>query len=253
MIFMRLPWCYPEIESGEIMSEISVEIGKRIRHFRKSRSMTLEELATTIHKSKATLFKYEKGDISIDLDTLYDLADALSIHAEQLLLTRAVESNPFQREVAPAFFRGLCRFYSYYFDGRNEQLNRSTFDVFSQIDTNRYKIAMYMNYKDLEHYQQSENTYWGYIEHYDVLSLIEMTHQNTATEKASIQIHASFLDSETKWGLWNGISSRPLMPVALKMLFSKKPLREDVELNRQLKVSKEDIRHLKYYNMFTVI
>lgn len=234
------------------MSEISVEIGKRIRHFRKNRRMTLEELAASIHKSKATLFKYEKGDISIDIDILYDLADALRIHAEQLLVTKAVESSPPQREIDPAFFRDLCRFYSYHFDGRDGQLNRSAFDVFSQTDPNRYKIAMYMNYKNLEHYQQSENTYWGYIEHYDVLSVIELTHQNTPTEKASIQILASFLDAETKWGLWNGVSSRPLMPVAVKMLFSKKPLKEDAELMKQLKISKEDIRRLKYYNMFTV-
>ena len=43
------------------------------------------------------------------------------------------------------------------------------------------------------------------------------------------------------------------MPVALKILFSKKPLKEDGELIRQLKVSQEDIRRMKYYNMFSVI
>lgn len=108
-----------------------------------------------------------------------------------------------------------------------------------------------MNYTNLERYQHAENTYWGYIEHFDALSLIELTHENTPTEKASVQILASFLDAETTWGLWNGVSSRPLMPIAAKMLFSKKPLKEDAELIRQLKISKEDIRRMKYYNMFS--
>ena len=112
---------------------------------------------------------------------------------------------------------------------------------------------MYMSYRDLERYQQAENTYWGYIEHFDALSLIELAHQSNPMEKASIQILSSFLDAETKWGLWNGVSSRPMMPVALKILFSKKPLKEDGELIRQLKVSQEDIRRMKYYNMFSVI
>ena len=71
-------------------------------------------------------------------------------------------------------------------------------------------------------------------------------------EHGSVQILAPFMDSDTKWGLWNGISSRPLMPVALKMLFSKKPLKEDDALRESLKISKEDIRTMKLYNFFAV-
>ena len=110
-----------------------------------------------------------------------------------------------------------------------------------------------MNYKDLERYQQAENTYWGYLEHYDVLSRLEFSHANTQTERATIQMFASFLDSDTKWGLWSGVSFRPMMPVATKMLFSKKPLQENAELIRLLKIQKEDIQRLKYYNMFSAL
>lgn len=55
------------------MSKISIEIGNKIRQFRQSRKMTLDELALAIHKSCATLSKYERGEISIDIDTLYEL------------------------------------------------------------------------------------------------------------------------------------------------------------------------------------
>ncbi|MEA4955335.1 MAG: helix-turn-helix transcriptional regulator [Pseudoflavonifractor sp.] len=235
------------------MSETSTEIGKRIRYFRQSRKMTLEDLASAIHKSKATLCKYEWGEISIDVETLYDLADALRIHPEQFLYNRPVKESLPEQEIRPAFFQGLNHFYGYFFDGRNRKLSRSAIDVLSRIEKNKYKVVMYMNYTDLEHYQRAENTYWGYIEHFDSLSLIELVHENTYTEKASIQILASFLDAETKWGLWNGVSSRPVFPIALKMLFSKKPLKEDSELIHQLKIQSEDIRRLKYYNMFSVL
>ena len=235
------------------MSEVSRQIGKRIRYFRQSRKMTLEELASVIYKSKSTLSKYEKGEISIDVETLYILADALHVHVEQLLHTRSVISSAPEREIRPHFFQGLSHFYAYWFDGRNGKLNRSAFDVFSQLDTNKYKIALYMNCADLEHYQRAKNTYWGYLEHFDALSVIELTHQSNPMEKASIQILASFLDADTKWALWNGVSSRPMMPVALKMLFSKKTLKEDAELLQQLKISKEDIRLMKHYNMFCVV
>lgn len=235
------------------MSEVGLEVGKRVRIFRRNRKMTLEELAAVVHKSKATLSKYEKGEISMDIDTLCELAQALRVRVEQLLYSPPAAVASPEREIMPAFFQRLSHFYAYLYDGRNGQLNRSAFDVFSRLDGNRYKIAMYMNFSDIGHYQLAENTYWGYIEHFDTLSLIELTHQNTPTEKASIQILASFLDAETKWGLWNGVSSRPVMPVAMKMLFSKKPLQEDAELIKRLRISKEDIRRIRYYNMFTVV
>lgn len=215
--------------------------------------MTLDELAIIIHKSRATLSKYERGEISIDIDTLYELADALHVRTEQLLYTPISEKHPQQREIVPAFFQDVDRFYCYYFDGRIGKLVRSAFDVFSRIDVNQYKIAMYMNFKDLAHYQQAENTYWGYMEHFDALTLIELTNQSNPMEKASLQILASFLDADSKWGLWNGISSRPLMPVATKMLFTKRPLTEDAALVRELKISRDDIHRMKYYNMFSVV
>ena len=67
------------------MAEISREIGNRIRNFRKMRNLTLEDLSLLIRKSKSTISKYEHGEIAIDIETLYDLADALQIHVEQLL------------------------------------------------------------------------------------------------------------------------------------------------------------------------
>ena len=43
-----------------------------------------------------------------------------------------------------------------------------------------------------------------------------------------------------------------MMPVALKMLFSKKMLKEDESLAKLLKISKDDIRLLRLYNMLSV-
>lgn len=89
------------------MSRIDVEVGSKIRQIRQSRRMTQDELATAIHKSRATLSKYESGDISIDLNTLYDLSDAFGIHPEQLLYLRTIETSTAQPELQPAFFKGL--------------------------------------------------------------------------------------------------------------------------------------------------
>ena len=233
------------------MSEISAEIGKRIRNFRRMRKLTLEELSKIICKSKSTISKYEKGEISIDVETLYEIAGALKIHVEQLLYCTPQRASLMSDSSSPAFFSGMSQFYSYLYDGRSNRLIRCVFDVLSESGKNQYKIMMYMNFKDYENYQNCENTYWGYIEHYDAVTNIQLTNQDTPMEKASAQILASYLDADTKWGLFNGFSSRPMMPIAVKMLFSKSRLKKDSELIKVLKVSKDDIRLLRHYNMFT--
>ena len=234
------------------MSEISAQIGSQIRTLRKKRKMTLDDLSGIIHKSRSTISKYEKGEIAIDIETLYEIADAIQVHVEQLLYCpprRAVISS---QNNSPAFFNGVSQFYSYLYDGRSNHIIRCLFDVLSEAENDQYKIMMYMNFKDFKNYQQCENTYWGYIEHYDALTYISLTTQDTPMEKASVQILASYLDSDTKWGLFNGFSSRPMMPIAIKMLFSKCRLKEDADLVRLLKVSKDDVRLLKLYNMLSV-
>ncbi|MCD8021248.1 MAG: helix-turn-helix domain-containing protein [Clostridiales bacterium] len=235
------------------MSEITVEIGKRIRNFRKTRKMTLDDLSTIICKSKSTISKYEKGEISIDIETMYDIASALHVHVEQLLYCPPDRVALSYSDNHPAFFNGVSQFYSYLFDGRNNRIIRSVFDVLSKSEHDQYKIMMYMNFSDYEHYTRCENTYYGYIEHFDAVTNISLTNQDTPMERASVQILASFLDSDTKWGLWNGFSSRPIMPIATKMLFSKTPLKENYEFAKSLKISKEDIRLLKLYNMLSVL
>ena len=235
------------------MSEITSGIGHNIRVYRKKKGLTLDALSEIVCKSKSTLSKYEKGEIAVDIETLYDLADAFQVHVEQLLYVRKTRQVIEGSDSRPSFFDGVTQFYSYLYDGRNRALLRSVFDVLSKTEENQYKIMMYMNYRDITRYQHCETTYYGYIEHYDAVTNIILTNQDSPMERASAQILASYLDSDMKWGLWNGLSSRPLMPVATKMLFSKVPLKETEELLQSLKISKEDSRLFKLYNMFPVV
>lgn len=55
------------------------EIGSKIKFYRIQKHMTIKDLAESICKSQATLYKYEKGQIALDLSVLYDIASALSM------------------------------------------------------------------------------------------------------------------------------------------------------------------------------
>lgn len=235
------------------MGTITTEIGKKIKNFRKSKVLTVQELADLVHKSKSTVSKYENGDIAIDVETLYEIAEALSIHVEQLLYIPTNNNAVISNSIPSAFFQNSSRFYSYFYDGRNKRLVKCVMDIIAGLDTSSYKTMLYMNVKDYDNYQDCENTYMGYIEHYDVLTSIILKNQATPVEQITINILASFLESDRKWGLMSGVSFRPFMPIALKMLFSKKPLEENQDLNNELKINKEDIRIMKMYNMMSIV
>lgn len=232
---------------------VGEKIGEKIHAFRKARQLTLGELAEKICKSKSTVSKYESGEITLDVDTLYEIAKALQVHIDQLFCPQPevvlAEQN---RLDSPGFFRGLSTFFGYFYDGRSGQLIRCVFDEITPLENQQYHIRLYMNCKEFSRYQDCENTYEGIMEHYDALTYMSLRNQETPMEKASLQVLAPYLDAPVKWGLWNGLSSRPMMPVAMKMLLAKQPLKEDETLLKMVKISKEDIRLLKLYNMLPV-
>lgn len=78
--------------------------------------MTLDELAIVIHKSRAARSKYARGEIALDIETLYEIAAALHVRAEQLLYAPEDEKRE-QQERVPAFSRRLMHFFCCYLDG----------------------------------------------------------------------------------------------------------------------------------------
>jgi len=235
------------------MSEIMAAIGKKIKTIRKKKGMTLDDLATALYKSKATISKYENGQITIDVETIYELANVLDVGINQLLYYPTVMSSMEEPELVPTFFRNTQRLYSYLYDGRNNKVATNVLDILYQESANRFHVMYYMNIKSIDDYQICENTYEGILSHYDALSTITVQHVQTQMESYTMHILASFLDTPTKWAFCTGVSFRPFMPIATKALFTKKPIVIDKDFADSLLISKEDLRLLKLYNMFSVV
>lgn len=226
-------------------------IGKRIKGFRKMKNLTLSQLGSLINKSESTISKYESGDIVIDLETLYDISDALNVPIDQLIFIPSVEKNETE-EYVPKFFNDIDVLYAYYYDGRSNELIRCVIEISNYSQDNKKKVYFYMNFIDYDMYQNCENKYEGYIEHFHAVTNIELVNLDTEMERSNIKILATFLDTNLKWGLWNGFSFRPMMPVSLKMLFSRNRLEENSEFINSLKISKDDIQKFRHYNMFSI-
>ena len=76
-------------------NELLQHVGSQIKMFRKIKKFTIEELATIINKSKSTVSKYESGEITIDVVTLFNISKALNINIINLLDYEEKE-NPIQ-------------------------------------------------------------------------------------------------------------------------------------------------------------
>lgn len=231
---------------------ITKEIGYKIKFYRKNKKMTVEQLAAATCKSKSCISKYESGSITIDIATLYDLARVLEVRIDQLLYFEPQNADSGLSDSVPAFFRGLSQFYLYYFDGRTNKINRCVVDVRDEEAPAVFSVMMYMNIDNYQHYQLCENIYLGRMYHYDSLSSLILQNQHMVMEHYQISIPHPYMNAETKWGLAYGISSRPLMPTATKILVSKTIREETQEFCQDLRLSKEDIRLMKLYNMLTV-
>lgn len=66
------------------MDKLSNYIGGKIRHYRKEKNLTQEDLGKMIGTKKATISNYETGYRSPNQDVLFDLAEALDVSINDL-------------------------------------------------------------------------------------------------------------------------------------------------------------------------
>lgn len=189
----------------------------------------------------------------MDILSLYDIAEALDVKITQLLYLPLDDYTHTADDFVPAFFNGLNHVYMYYFDGRSNDVNRCVIDIAGETEPGVYQAHLYMNVKDFNHYALCENVYEGTISHYTALSLLVFQNLNMEMDRYQIGVPSPYMNSPVKWALAFGISSRPLMPTSTKVLLSKTTQEETPEFVKSLRLSKEDIRLMKLYNMLTIM
>ena len=230
------------------MKEISMHVGQRIRLYRKMKGMTIETFAGKINKSKATVSKYENGDISIDIETLFIIAEELGISVNQLV-DYAEETA--EDSVTPALSKS--RYYMYFYDGRRNRIARNVIEVQDGGEENGIFAAnMYAYLESFENYYQCKLLYHGTMRRYDTFVNFNFENQNNKVERAFLYAINSFSHSGRMAGLYCGLSTQPILPACFKFVLSPEILEENEELKTELMVSREDIKVLKKMNMFVV-
>ena len=71
----------------------SYKIGKMIREARKSKGLSVEELANKICKSITTMYKYERDEVIPDLVTILEICNVLELDINDLTIQDRIEVN----------------------------------------------------------------------------------------------------------------------------------------------------------------
>lgn len=237
------------------MENINEKVGKNIRNCRKTAGLTLQELADRIHKSRASVCKYENGEITIDIQTLYEISKALSVplnHLTYILVKHtnvtSVPVNPSGK--SPFFYAKELNFYFY--DGRQDRVKTGLIHIFERSETpGKYGASLSLTNVSNSG-KSSEIFYSGKVVYSDVLIRFSFVNQYNSLEEDLLYIFNPLDIRDSTYGLLCGISSSDFMPCAFKCLVSLTPKEFTPGLKEGLLFTKEEVQKWKNMNMVIV-
>ena len=236
------------------MSKISIHVGTRIRMYRKARGLTIQQLADYIHKSRATVSKYETGEITLDIDTLYEISTILEISPNQLIDFHPPEPKHISYNTISAtspFFQAK-RLYFYFYDGRYERLKDGIIDIYeSEHDTDKYEASLSIS-SVTSTGRSSAIYYTGKVVYSDILIRFSFVNKYNALEEDLLYIFNPLDIRDATHGLLCGISSADLVPCAFKCLVTLNPQEHTESFKQQLLFSKNELQKWKKLNMLIV-
>ena len=233
------------------MSKITEHVGDRIRRGRKGKGLTIDEFAKKINKSKATVSKYESGSITIDIETLLDIADALDMDLKSLIDYHSPNVSP--KPLPHTSFFNQPRLFVYAYDGRIKGIVRSLLELRTADDGTSVDTQLFMGLDEYFNKDNVQHIFEGSMTAYDTITHINMINQINTTEMLYLCILNPMHANSPAVGILSGIASSPFFaPIAMKIIVSKKQIREDSMLLNVLELNKEDSRNLRYYNMMVI-
>lgn len=220
-------------------------VGNNIRKYRLARGYGLGELADQIHKSKSTLCKYEKGVISLDVDTIEELASIFDIPPAQLLAV------PEKKETAVEKGEFLCRRYMYTYDGQGKRVIKSVIEQFHSSDSQCNSVQLYYDIEHINDIGKCTALYSGSSKKYEVWENYTLQNQNHPIDKIWICTMEGLSKDNILTGIAAGLSSVSMHPCAKKILITSDIMKDD-DFSSMLIFTKEDIKLFKYYNLFVI-
>lgn len=236
-----------------IQEELLEHIGQRIRLYRTRQKITITQLGEMVHLSPSNISKYENAKLSIDVCTLFRIAEALGITINQLIDYREPVVQEKYRTNTINFFRRSNLFYMYQYFGIDKRIHACVIEVTNGSEGELDKVSLYYSCEDLENYVDSGYIYTGTMSCHDFTTNFFCKNLYNPCDEIAICAKSTFSTEKTTPGLLNGLSQSLRNPYAVKVLFSLHPLPQDEILKADLSISdKETYGEIKRTNSLIV-
>lgn len=213
---------------------------------------SLESFAKLIGKSPSTLSKYENGNISIDIETLFEISMALNLDISHFVDCPIDSAN--QKSLLPTktIFGDSNELYMYFYDGRINSIVCSLIKGRINEQTMVFESYLFMGLDSFDKYENCKYYYHGEFKPNDIVSTFMFENQSNSMEHLVIYISNPLGNAGMAMGLIVGVSAFTFLPTASKVMLSRTILREDEYLKNLLVFSKDDIRAMKKQNLVSV-
>ena len=163
----------------------NIKIGDKIKSLRISRGLSLEALGSKVCKTKATISKYEKNEISLDVFTLLEICNALDCNISSIIAEN--DDKPNTPSIINPF--DCDKLYIYYITGR--KLIVSVMEISCQND--KTIVKLYNAVKDINKYASDYSyVYSGALTHSNTLIYIALSNNVLNSQLENVNITVNF-------------------------------------------------------------
>ena len=189
------------------------KIGDAIRKIRKSKNMSVEELANRISKTPTTIYKYERNEVLPDVITIFEICNVLEIDVNDLTIKDRIEVNretsinPFTTDILYMYYLG-----------------------FGSLAEYRLRITPENGFMKVEFLLEDDLVYYtGTIESNSDLAFISLKNYyavNQCFEKLQFTINMKFSIDGMNTGVFLALREDVNQPVIKKFVLSKRKIKD---------------------------
>lgn len=214
------------------------QFGNLLRKARKAKSIPIDELAKAIHKTRATVYKYERNEIIPDLITVLEICNFLDVSFNDLAYIETIEetkensNNPFN----------VSHLYIYYLGFKH----MAVFELEIKPENGFQKVYF-------KHTETGKIYFVGTLESVHDIAYITMKNYyatNKKFEKVEIMINLKYTSDDRYMGFIVGTDDATNIPIAKKCILSKQMIDEKDEIDKKetenrLKITDDEIKSIK--------
>lgn len=212
--------------------------GQNLKKYRKMKELSQENIATTLGKTKATISKYENGDLLMTAEDIAKVCDELGIYSSDLFeqeyknINKENSNNPFKSN------RLYVYFYAYDYKTKKYGKGKYILDIIERPDFVR-----------VEFYIPGDNRIYlrGYMHADKSVAFISFENyepNNARLEHSLMEINIVNGVNELMLGTYVGTNYQ-YIPSIRKCYFSQKDIEFTDEMLKKLKPTENELKMLK--------